>query len=156
MSCYHEIEHQCPVLIVGVGIGIVGRLAIDATRHDEGAGGPSVLEEEAEIVAHALFCPLLIVGSSLGVAVGNALRIAVVGGGGDGAPVVGIDVAVGLALAEPVAVPVADGYLVHAVGGLVPLQGLECGQHLLGGSLVALVAGGLINLAEELHGGGDD
>ena len=93
----------------------MGCLAVHAPWIDEGARGLAILEEETEVVTHGLLCTKLI-----GIVTGT-LSIAVERGGCDAAPVVGIDVAIGLALAEPVTVPMADGYLVHVVGGLVSL-----------------------------------
>ena len=81
LSRHHEVVHQCPVLVVGVGIGIVGRLAVDAAGHDKGAGCAAILEEEAEVVTHTRLCPSLIVSGNLRVAVGYALGVAMVGSG---------------------------------------------------------------------------
>ena len=128
----------------------MSRFTIHKAGIDEGTCGLAILEEETEV---ALYCLL---GTLLIGALARTLCIIVEGCSGDGTPIVGIDIAVGLTLAEPVAVPVADGYLVHAIRGLVPLQGFEGGQQLLGSAEVFLFASSQIDLAEELHGRGDD
>lgn len=117
---------------------------------DKGARGLAVLEEKAEVVTHCLLCTKLV-----GI-VTSTLSKAVESGGCDATPVVGVDIAVGLALAKPIAVPVADGNLVHVVGGLVPLQCFQCRHHLLGSIQVLLCSRNLIDFAKELNGRGYD
>lgn len=78
---YQHIIKQCPVLIVGVCIGIMGWPTVDAAGEDEGTGGTTVLTEEREITAHNVFCTLLIVLNAC------SLGIVVIGGSGDTAPI---------------------------------------------------------------------
>jgi len=61
-----------------------------------------------------------------------------------------------LALAKPVAVPVADGYLVETIVWLIAAEILYHRHHLLGSFQVLLVLGLEIELQEELGGWGDD
>ena len=83
----------------------MGWLTVDAVWEDESTGCTSVLTEEREVAAHDVFCTLLIV------LIVSSLGIAVEGCSGDGTPIMGIDISVGLTLTEPVAVPMTDGYL---------------------------------------------
>ena len=50
---YQQPIRQCPVLVVGIGIGIVGRFAVHATGIDEGAGGTEVLQQLLALEIHA-------------------------------------------------------------------------------------------------------
>ena len=61
-----------------------------------------------------------------------------------------------LALAKPVAVPVADRNLVEAIVGLVATGVLNRWHHVLGSFQVLLILGLEIEFQEELGGWGDD
>ena len=125
-------------------------LAIDALRIDEGAAASSVLEDIAEVVADDLLRHLLIL------LLASGQGIVVVHVGVDGTPIVWEGIAKHLALAKPVAVPVADRNLVEAIVGLVATGVLNRWHHVLGSFQVLLILGLEIEFQEELGGWGDD
>ena len=103
----------------------MGWLIVDTAREDESTGGTTVLTEEREVTTHNILGTLLIVLNA------RSLGIVVIGGSGDTAPILGIDIAVGLTLAEPISVPVTDGYLVLMVVGLPCAECSKCRHHTL-------------------------
>lgn len=99
-----------------------GTDAVDPVRVDISARSLAILKKQAQVVADDIF------GTALVGSIARTLGIVMIGSGCQRTPIVRIDVAPHLALAEPVSVPMTDGNLVHVVVRLKRGKGFELRQ----------------------------